>query len=149
MQEMNVSLSEMYPIICEQLEAGGKVRFKPHGTSMLPTIRQGIDEVELSKPDGKLKKYDIAFYKRKNGQFVLHRILSKKSDGTYIIRGDHQLEYEYGICDEDIIAVCSGIYRNRKYMSANSFPFYLWAILGPLYFKTFFILNKLRKKLRG
>ena len=149
MQEMNVSLSEMYPIICEQLQGGGKVRFKPHGTSMLPTLRQGLDEVELTQPDGKLKKYDIAFYRRKDGQFVLHRILARKSDGTYIIRGDHQFEYEYGICDADIIAVCSGIYRNGKYISANSLPFYLWAILGPLYFRTRFRLNTLRKKLRG
>ncbi len=149
MQEMNVSLNEMYPIICEQLESGGKVRFKPHGTSMLPTLRQGIDEVELTRPDGKLKKYDIAFYRRKNGQFVLHRILRIKNDSSYIIRGDHQFQYEYGICDEDIIAVCSGIYRNGKYISANSIPFYLWAILGPLYFRTLFRFNKLRKKLRG
>ena len=149
MQEMNVSLSEMYPIICEQLQCGGKVRFKPHGTSMLPTLRQGIDEVELTHPDRKLKKYDIAFYRRKNGQFVLHRILGKKSDGSYIIRGDHQFEYEYGICDEDIIAVCSGIYRNGKYISANSLPFYLWAILGPFYFRTRFRLSTLKKKLRG
>lgn len=149
MQEMNVSLNEMYPIICEQLASGGKVRFKPNGTSMLPTLRQGIDEVELTKPYGKLKKYDIAFYRRKNGQFVLHRILGIKSDGSYIIRGDHQFQYEYGICDEDIIAVCCGIFRNGKYMSAKSLSFYLRAILGPFYFRTRFRLSKLRKKLRG
>ena len=148
MQEMNVSLDEMYPIICEQLQSGGKVRFKPHGTSMLPTLRQGIDEVVLVQPYKKLKKYDIAFYRRKNGQFVLHRIMGKKSDSSYIIRGDHQFQYEYGVCDEDIIAVCSGIYRNGKFISANSLTFYLWAILGPLYFRTFFRLNKLKKKLR-
>ncbi len=149
MQEINVSLDEMYPIICEQLESGGKVRFKPHGTSMLPTLRQGIDEVELTAVCEKLKKYDIAFYRRENGQFVLHRVVGKSRDGAYIMRGDHQFEYEYGIRDENIIAVCSGIYRGGKYIGANSLPFYLWAILGPLYFRTLFRLNKLRKKLRG
>lgn len=149
MQEMNVSLNEMYPLICEQLASGGKVRFKPNGTSMLPTLRQGIDEVELTAFCKKLRKYDIAFYRRENGQFVLHRVVGKTRDGAYIIRGDHQFEYEYGICDDDIIAVCSGIYRNGKYISANSLLFYLWAVLGPLYFRTRFRLSKLKKKIRG
>lgn len=143
MQEMNVSLSEMYPLICEQLALGGKVRFKPNGTSMLPTLRQGIDEVELTAFSGKLRKYDIAFYRRENGQFVLHRVVKKTRQGGYVMRGDHQFEYEYGIGDDDVIAVCSGIYRGGKYIRANSLSFFLWAVFGPLYFRTRFRLSKL------
>lgn len=90
------------PIIREKLSMGGRVIIKPKGTSMLPLIRQGIDEVELSPlPSGRLKKYDIPFYKRKNGQFVLHRIVRVKKD-SYVLCGDNQNELEFGITDDMI-----------------------------------------------
>lgn len=148
MQEVNVSLEEMYPLICEQLSCGGQVRFKPKGTSMLPTLRQGIDEVVLTAFKGNLKKYDIAFYRRENGQFVLHRMVKRSSAGGYIMRGDHQFEYEHGITDDNIIGVAAGIYRGGRYIAAGSVPFFLWATLGSLSFRIRFRLNTIVKKFR-
>lgn len=116
---MDFSYADLEPIIREKLENGGKVRIKPRGTSMLPMLRQGIDEVELVKPSGKLKKYDIPFYKRKSGQFVLHRIVGKNKDG-YILCGDNQFEYEYGITDDMIIAKMSGYYSDGQHISADN-----------------------------
>ena len=72
------------PIIQEKLNSGATVTIQPKGISMLPLIRQGQDEVVLKKPSGRLNKYDIAFYKRKSGQFVLHRIIKKRKN-DYVI----------------------------------------------------------------
>ena len=101
------------PIITEKLNAGATVTIQPRGTSMLPLIRQGQDEVILKKPTGRLKKYDIPFYKRESGQFVLHRIVKvRKND--YVLCGDNQTEYEYNITDDMILAVVDAIIRDGK-----------------------------------
>ena len=113
------SYDRLEPIIREKLAMGGTVIIKPKGTSMLPLIRQGIDEVVLKCPDGRLKKYDIPFYKRKNGQFVLHRIVKvRKND--YVLCGDNQTEYEYGIRDDMIIAVVAEIVRDKKHIKTDN-----------------------------
>lgn len=103
--------SDLEPVIRETLDNGSTVTLLPRGTSMLPLIRQGLDEVVLKSVDGPLKKYDIPFYKRKNGQFVLHRIVDVKKDG-YVLCGDNQLDYEYNITDDMIIGVVCTIKRD-------------------------------------
>lgn len=142
-----VTLDEMYPLISEQIKNGGSIRFRPNGTSMLPFIRQGIDEVVLTQKNGKLKKYDIAFYLRKDGSYILHRVVKFDKEKNYVFRGDHQFECEYGIKDENIIAKVDCVYRNGKKINANSLSFKLWAIFGSLYFRIRYRINILRKKL--
>ena len=108
------------PIIREKLSTGGRIIIKPKGTSMLPLIRQGVDEVELAPPPNvRLKKYDIPFYKRKNGQFVLHRIVDVKKD-SYVLCGDNQTELEYGITDDMIIAVVTRINRGGEFFEVSN-----------------------------
>lgn len=141
-----VSLSELYPIIVGQLSKGGSVRFKPHGVSMLPFIRQESDEVTLVSPSGRLKRGDIAFYRRDNGQFVLHRVIKVLPSG-YIMRGDHQIEREYGITDKNIIAVTKEVVRSGKVIRSNSLSFFLWGNLGPFSYRTFNLLYRLKKRL--
>lgn len=137
-----VSLNDMYPLILTQLEDGGTVSFKPKGTSMLPTIRQNIDEVTISKLVTKPKKLDILFYRRENGQFVLHR-LKKIKKGSYVIRGDHQFEYEYGITDKNIIGVVTEIHRGDKVIKRGSLLFNIYGTLGALSFRTKHRLNRI------
>ncbi len=105
--------SMLEPIIKEKLDNGATVTIQPKGTSMLPLIRQGQDEVVLKKPIGRLNKYDIPFYKRASGQFVLHRIVKKRKN-DYILCGDNQTDYEYGITDDMIIAVVEAIKSDGK-----------------------------------
>ena len=109
--------SMLEPIIREKLENGATVTIQPKGTSMLPLIRQGQDEVILKKPSGRLNKYDIPFYKRESGQFVLHRIVKKRKN-DYVMCGDNQFVFEYGITDENIIAVAKGFIINGEEIDA-------------------------------
>lgn len=100
----------------EQIDSGKTVVFAPKGTSMLPLVRQDIDRVVLAKAPKKLKKYDLPLYLRENGQFVLHRVVGIDKNG-YIMCGDNQTEREYGITDEQILALACGIYRENEYIS--------------------------------
>ena len=101
------TLEELYPVIKETLDNGGEFSFISHGTSMSPMLGNGTHKVYLKKQNGPLKKNDIPLVRREDGGFVLHRIIGKNKDG-YIICGDRQLIYEYGIKDEMIIGVLSG-----------------------------------------
>ena len=75
-------------------------------------LRQGIDSVELSKAPPKLKKYVIPLYRRNNGQYVFHRIVDVGE--TYICMGNAQFIKEYGIRDEQIIAVATSFNRGKR-----------------------------------
>lgn len=120
MENKNVKLSEMYPIIKETLDNGGEITFNPRGTSMLPLLVQGRDSVTIVPAPEKLKKYDLPLYRRKTGQFVLHRIVRKEHDGTYTMCGDNQWMYESGIDRCDIIGVVSLIKRNGKVIKCTN-----------------------------
>lgn len=107
-KEIHIKLESMFPVMEEQLRAGGSFCFGPKGVSMLPLIHQGIDTVVISPISGKLKKYDIPLYRRENGQFVLHRVVAVKKDG-YVMCGDNQYVREHGIRDEQLIGVLTEI----------------------------------------
>ena len=96
-----VTIDDIIEILVEKLENGGTVTFSPSGTSMLPMLRDGEDVVVLSKPKGRLHLFDIPLYKRKDGSYVLHRIVDFDADGGYVLRGDNQFTKEHGIYDED------------------------------------------------
>ena len=105
---------EAIDVIEEILASGGTVRIYPRGTSMLPLIVEGRDSVELKAYDREPQKRDIAFYRRKNGQFVLHRIVKTGKDGSFVMCGDNQTAFEKGIENHQIIAFVEKIYRKDK-----------------------------------
>lgn len=121
-----ISLAEIYPLITEQLEAGGSASFTIHGTSMQPLLYDGKSVVRLEKPKCAPKKYDIIFYRRDDGNFILHRIIGEKSDG-YICRGDNQIINEYPVKRQWVIAVMTQHSENGKTKSVNSFSQRLYA----------------------
>ena len=113
------------PLFREQLACGRTVRFSPRGTSMLPMLRQGLDQVVLSPLPENLRKFDLPLYQRDNGQYVLHRIV-EAADGSYTCMGDNQLEPETGLRRDQMIAVVSEFYRNGKRHRVTDFSYRLY-----------------------
>lgn len=117
MKKQCYNLSEVEPMMQRMLAEGGTFQFYPHGTSMLPLIKEVRDQVILTAVPEKLEKYQVILYKRKNDTFVLHRIVEVKetTDGEeYTMRGDHQYQNEYGIRKEQMIGMVCGIVKNGK-----------------------------------
>ena len=125
MREQKIRMEDGISLICESLKCGQDVIFSPRGASMLPTIKEGRDKVTLSPAPEKLKRGDIAFYKRENGQFVLHRVV--RARGDYVFCGDSQFSLERGIKKEQIIAICSHINRDGKDVYSGSL---LWKMFA-------------------
>ncbi len=105
-------MEQIAPLIRDQLDREQTVRLSPQGVSMLPLLRQEKDSVELSPLPAKLHPYDIVFYQRPNGAYVLHRLV-KVGEKHLTFIGDHQFVYEYGVEPEWCIAVVSALYRGK------------------------------------
>lgn len=133
-QKKELELSTLLPLMQENLAAGRTVRFSPRGISMLPMLRQGVDCVILSPAPEKLRKYDIPFYRRDDGKFILHRVVEVGE--TYTCIGDNQFELEEGVRHDQVIAVVSGFTRGEKEhrVSEWSYQFYcrFWHYLRPI-----------------
>ena len=123
MEQKNIKLEQAFPLIKEKLDCGGEVTFGPKGTSMLPLIVQGRDSVTRVSPPKKLKKYDLPLYRRKTGQFVLHRVVKVNKDGTYTMSGDNQWFNESGVEHSDIIAIVNSIKHDGKVIKSSSFKY--------------------------
>lgn len=99
-----IHFKDIEHIIRETLDMGKTFKISPNGVSMLPLIVQGRDSVYIKRPEGRLNKYDIAFFKRDSGEFILHRVIKVKKD-SYVFCGDNQWIVEKGIKDKNIIGV--------------------------------------------
>lgn len=135
----------------EELEQHGGFIFTNVGDSMLPLIRQGRDVLEISrKPAGRLNKYDIPLYKR-DGKYILHRIL-KVRENDYVIAGDHNIRREYGVTDEQIIGVLTGLTRDGKSIKLSGWKYrtylFFWCDLFPLRAAILFVRSHLKRAMR-
>lgn len=118
MREIKIDIGALMPIIEEKLARGGEVIFSPNGISMIPTLKPGVDTAVLVAAPDKMKKYDIALFRAKNGQYVLHRVIRTGESYTFI--GDSRFECERDIPREDIIALCIARVRDGKRVRLDS-----------------------------
>ena len=122
-----IYISEYDELIREVLASGGEFRLYPHGTSMLPLIRQGIDSVALRTLDRPPRKYDILFYQRQDGSYILHRVKEVTKNGL-VLWGDNHTMLEYGITEENIIGYAARVFRGETELDCQSLKYrtYLW-----------------------
>lgn len=123
----SIHIAEYDSLIREVLDSDGEFRIYPHGTSMLPLLRQGIDSVALRKLDRAPRKFDILFYQRADGSYILHRV-KKVTDEGLIMWGDNHTMLEYGVTEDMIIGYAARIFRDETEINCDSFLYrtYLW-----------------------
>ena len=105
----------------EIIKETGAIACVPKGNSMWPTLKNGKQSVVLVSKNGRLKKFDVAMYERKDGAIVLHRIVDVV-DGGYIFCGDSLAAREF-IAGDGVFAVMQGFYRGNKYIETESEKF--------------------------
>lgn len=112
-----------------ELERSGRIIHTNVGDSMMPLLREGRDLMIIEKrPQGRCKKYDAVLYKRPNGRYVMHRILKvRKND--YVICGDNRWMREFGVPDEWILGVLTGVIRDGKQISVTDRKYRLYVHL--------------------
>ncbi len=118
MENEKISLSSLLPFIEEAFKRGSTFKIPITGTSMNPLFFEKRDFVFIKKPDFPLEIGDVPLYRRRDGCFVLHRIVGKDERG-YILCGDNQFILEHGITDANIIGVVCEMNINGKQISVS------------------------------
>lgn len=114
-------MEELIPIISSFFDEGKNVIITAVGNSMAPFIRNQKDGIVLTAYMGQtLKVGDMAFYKRSDGHYVLHRIVDIANDGSFTMLGDNQLTEETGIKQGQVIALPVAILRGKKTLDLQS-----------------------------
>lgn len=109
------------PLVDSFFKENKKVIITAVGNSMRPLIRHSKDGIVLEQYKGqKLTVGDMAFYKRDNNRYVLHRIVDVDDNGNFTMLGDNQTDKEAGIRPDQIIAVPSAVIRENKTVSVKS-----------------------------
>ena len=104
-------VEDFIPILLDTLSQGKDFIMPVNGTSMLPFIHKSHRVILTSPTD--LKKNDIVFYQRENGQYVLHRIYKVKKD-YYVMMGDNQTFEEAPIYKHQIISKAKAVIKKNK-----------------------------------
>ena len=94
---------------------------------MLPLLRQGRDLFTLQKKKGRCNVGDVVLYRRRQ-QYVLHRVIEVRAN-DYVILGDNCIEKEYGITDNDILAVMTVFVRNGKNYTVGVWWYKLYSFI--------------------
>lgn len=123
----SIPMDNLFELVLLQLENGGRARLRVTGCSMEPMLRNLRDSVELIPVSGKLNKGQIALYRRANGQYVLHRIITVTEDG-YICCGDNQAMRE-PVSHDQLLAVVDGFVRKGKKYTLNAWGYRLYTAL--------------------
>ena len=130
----------------EILKKDGRLVYKTRGVSMLPMLHQNRDIVVIVPPEGRLKKYDVALYKR-GSSYILHRIIGIQ-DEVYLIRGDNTYRMEH-VSQELVIGVLTGFVRNGKSYTVEDtgYKIYcrIWNAIYPLR-KLLFLMRRIAGK---
>ena len=114
---------------------GKECRLLISGSSMAPFLVHERDSIIFSKPDRELRRGDMVFYQRDNGQYVMHRILHVRPEGLYII-GDAQTEVEGPVKPEQVFALVTKVNRKGKWVGPGNFWWWffstVWLRLFPV-----------------
>lgn len=125
------------------LARDGFLIYKTRGVSMRPLLKEGRDLVTIRTFDGRLKKYDVPLYRRRDGGYLLHRIIEVKPD-HYVIRGDNTFVKEH-VPDKELVGVLVAFKRKGKDFTVDSRGYRLYAKLWNCIYPVRWLAHKCRR----
>lgn len=117
------------------LKEGAELPLVISGGSMLPFLAPGRDSVLLKTPDRALRRGDIVFYRRKDGSYILHRLLRVRGDRCWMV-GDAQTVIEGPLDRSCIFAYVTRVQRKGRVEKPGMFWWdffeHTWLTLRPM-----------------
>ncbi len=122
--------------IAEELKRGNTITYFTIGVSMRPLLIERkthvyIEPLKIDDDENLSERppadNDIILYVRKNGTYVLHRLI-KQDERYYYMRGDNTFGLE-PILKEQAIGRVKRIFRKGRYIEVESnkwYNFYVW-----------------------
>lgn len=123
------------------LKNGQSALVFPNGRSMRPIISPK-SAVVLKRAE--IKRGDIALYKTNEGEYILHRVIRFKKNGSVVMCGDRSAKCEE-IMPEALIAKAVMFERRGKMLNADNPLLKLWSAIWcvmPLRRSVLWLLNR-------
>ena len=115
-----VEIHTYLPVLIGLLEQGKSASLTVTGNSMSPFLIHGRDQISFQKPDGPLRRGDMAFFRRTDGEYVMHRVLRAEEKGYFLV-GDGQQEVEGPILPGQVFAVVKQVCRKGRWIGPGDF----------------------------
>lgn len=116
-----VDISTYLPVLVDLMEQGHTVSLTITGNSMSPFLAHGRDRICFRKPAGPLKRGDMAFFRRRNGAYVMHRVCRVDPAGNYYLVGDGQQDIEGPVAPEQVLGVVTRVCRKGTWLGPEDF----------------------------
>ncbi|MBO5317947.1 MAG: S24/S26 family peptidase [Oscillospiraceae bacterium] len=151
MKLATIPMEQLAQLLQTQLTHGGTANLIVTGNSMYPMLLSHRDSVRLVVPKEPLRKGDLILYRREEGAYILHRIVSKPVHDTFFCCGDNQWIRET-VTRRQVIAVVDRFTRKKKQHDVRSFSHRLyvalWVALLPVR-RPLFVLRRKLGRLRA
>ena len=116
-----VDISTYLPVLVDLMEQGHTVSLTITGNSMSPFLVHGRDRICFRKPAGPLKRGDMAFFRRRNGAYVMHRVCRVDPAGNYYLVGGGQQDIEGPVAPEQVLGVVTRVCRKGTWLGPEDF----------------------------
>lgn len=106
-------------LVADILGQGSYLRFRAHGNSMAPFIRNGDIVLVEPKKASELRIGDIVFYRRAGGRHVAHRLIHRNgNDGSLVLttRGDNLRHLDVPVFPEQVLGRVIRIEGQGRYL---------------------------------
>ena len=113
MSPITLPASVLMPEYEQLLREGAELPLVVSGESMLPFLRPGRDTVYLRGASAPLRRGEIAFYRRWNGVYVLHRVV-RTEPGKYWFVGDAQDRVDGPLPEKCVFAYVTAVRRGER-----------------------------------
>lgn len=120
-----IPMESLAQLLEVQLQTGGRATLVVTGDSMYPTLCHRRDAVVLIPPPERLKRGDLILYRRDNGLYILHRIISRPRDGRFFCCGDNQWEKE-PVTRQQVMALVDRFTRKGRTYQVTDRSCRLW-----------------------
>lgn len=137
---------EYVSVLKDLVEEGKEVGLLISGNSMAPFLKHQRDYIYFKLPDRELEKGDMVFYRRENGQYIMHRIVEVAKEGYYLL-GDNQVIVEGPLKREQIFAIVTKVKRKDKVLGPESILWKFYAKVWPLTTPVRRLLGRIHRKI--
>ena len=117
------------------VQEGREVQLPVAGNSMSPFLVDQRDVIWFSRPKTPVRRGDMVFYERPDGDFIMHRVHHASGEGVYLV-GDAQTALEGPLDAGCIFARVTRVLRKDHMLDERSFCWRFfagpWLTLRPL-----------------
>lgn len=133
-RRITITNAELLAHACASLESGKQVKLRACGKSMRPFIREETDSLVIA-PVTSLGRGDIVLARCNSGDYVVHRIISIKSDSIELA-GDGNLHATETAAKDNVYGKVTGVVRGgieiRLDTASERMAAVAWRALLPL-----------------